>query len=266
MGDQQKKTDTSILLLVAANAVPLVGVIYWQWSAFELVSIYWFENVVIGAINVLKMLTSSADVSALTQKFHDKMGSLQAYIPETEMEDAAQELESLSNQGKTISIANHISKVFLIPFFAFHYGFFCMVHGMFVFALLGNQDLPLETSEGGNFAGPLSGLGDMIGMILSGPGLWAAIALVISHLGSFWMNYLGKGEFRWASAITLMVTPYGRIVILHMAIIIGGFLIATCGSPVLLMAILVIGKTILDVFFHKRSHKKMAKKPLLQTS
>ena len=39
--------------LLAANLVPLCGVLWWQWSVSSVIVLYWFENIVIGVINVL---------------------------------------------------------------------------------------------------------------------------------------------------------------------------------------------------------------------
>ena len=33
----------SVLILVAANLVPLIGVIFWGWDAFVLLMLYWLE-------------------------------------------------------------------------------------------------------------------------------------------------------------------------------------------------------------------------------
>jgi hypothetical protein len=46
----------SALALVLANAIPLVGVLAFHWSIFAVVLLYWCENVVVGAVNVLKIL------------------------------------------------------------------------------------------------------------------------------------------------------------------------------------------------------------------
>ena len=35
--------------------MPLVGVVAFHWTVFSVILLYWFENVVIGAFNVLKM-------------------------------------------------------------------------------------------------------------------------------------------------------------------------------------------------------------------
>ncbi len=43
-------------LLVALNLVPLVGVIFWGWQSFDLIFLYWMENVVIGIFTVGRMV------------------------------------------------------------------------------------------------------------------------------------------------------------------------------------------------------------------
>jgi len=46
----------SVIALVAANLVPLVGVFLFHWEVFPLLFLFWMENVVVGVSNVLKML------------------------------------------------------------------------------------------------------------------------------------------------------------------------------------------------------------------
>jgi hypothetical protein len=55
-----------------------------------------------------------------------------------------------------------------------------------------------------------------------------------------------------------MHAPYGRIVVLHIAIILGAFAIAAVGSSVGLLILLIIGKIIIDAKLHIRSHKKLS--------
>jgi hypothetical protein len=47
----------SAWVLVAANLVPLAGVLLWGWDAFALIALFWMENVVLGAFFVLRMLS-----------------------------------------------------------------------------------------------------------------------------------------------------------------------------------------------------------------
>lgn len=46
----------SALVLLAANLVPLYGVLALDWPVFPLILLFWIENVVVGAFNVLRML------------------------------------------------------------------------------------------------------------------------------------------------------------------------------------------------------------------
>ena len=62
------KLSDSGFALIVANLVPLIGVLFWSWSVSSILILYWFENVVIGIINVAKIITSSASEGAQQQK------------------------------------------------------------------------------------------------------------------------------------------------------------------------------------------------------
>jgi len=46
----------SAVLLLASNFLPLIGVIWWEWSPFLVLALYWSENVAVGVTSALKML------------------------------------------------------------------------------------------------------------------------------------------------------------------------------------------------------------------
>ena len=55
------KTDwqrPSVIALVLANLVPVFGVFYFHWEVFPLMFLFWSENVIIGAFNVLRMIVA----------------------------------------------------------------------------------------------------------------------------------------------------------------------------------------------------------------
>lgn len=52
-----------------------------------------------------------------------------------------------------------------------------------------------------------------------------------------------------------MMAPYGRIAILHIAILFGGFGVAALGSPLPLLLMLVVMKLAVDVWLHRREHR-----------
>ena len=116
--------------LIAANALPLLGVLFLGWDAFSIVILYWTENVVIGAINVLKMITCSPDADLLVLGNVDPKDKLNSERMERSRGDSV----------RVLRLANHGSKLFFIPFFIFHYGLFCFVHGVFIFAIFGREE------------------------------------------------------------------------------------------------------------------------------
>ncbi len=48
----------SSIALVLANLMPLGGVFLFDWQVFDILMLYWAENVVIGVVNVLRMSVS----------------------------------------------------------------------------------------------------------------------------------------------------------------------------------------------------------------
>lgn len=137
-------------------------------------------------------------------------------------------------------------KLFFVPFFCVHYGIFTLVHGGFVFALFGT-----DFREAKGFLPDFYSLRDLV--LNQHLGL-AAFGLLVSHGFSFVTNYLLNGAYRTASLPLLMMQPYGRVVVLHIAIIGGGFLVMAMGKPVVGLALLIALKIGLDVLAHAKQH------------
>jgi hypothetical protein len=214
--------DIPVIILLTANAIPLFGVLFLRWDIFYIVILYWAENVVIGFYNVLKMVFAA--------------------VPHPFM---------------------HLGKLFLIPFFIVHYGGFTAVHGFFVLALFhkDGQGPPMDGMNWPCFLVFVQMLFNVIGYMYSviPPQVkLAVLALFVSHGVSFVQNYLLKGEYITAKPDKLMGSPYGRVVVMHITILAGGFLTMAVGSPAALLVILIVLKTILDISLHNREHKKAA--------
>lgn len=231
---------TSALALLAANVLPLFGVLFWGWDAFVIVVLYWVENVVIGMINILKMITCCPDPETMDWSTLGKPERVAA------IRGAFNELGGLAGKAK---LAHHASKLFLVPFFAFHYGMFCFVHGVFVLALFGQDKF---------IGGPLEEFHEFSRVVSEHHLGWAVAALAASHLLSYFVNFLGRGEYRRTAVPILMMQPYGRVVVLHLAILFGGFVAMSLGSNVGVLSILVVGKTLLDLKFHLRERERNA--------
>lgn len=139
-----------------------------------------------------------------------------------------------------------IQRLFLVPFFCVHYGMFCLVHGVFVWALFG---------PAGSVKGPVRPE-TLREVIVSEHLHWAALALAVSHGFSFLSNYLGRGEYRRARLDQLMAAPYARVVVLHVVLLAGGFLTQAAGSPLWALLLLVVLKTGTDLWAHLRERRR----------
>lgn len=49
----------AVVTLIAANVVPLVGVLAWDWSIGTILVLYWLENGIIGVSNVVRMVVAA---------------------------------------------------------------------------------------------------------------------------------------------------------------------------------------------------------------
>ena len=59
----------SAVFLVAANLVPLLGVLLWDWDVFLLLLLFWCENVVIGIFGIARMIVAGKTESAAESLF-----------------------------------------------------------------------------------------------------------------------------------------------------------------------------------------------------
>jgi flagellar biosynthesis component FlhA len=84
----------------------------------------------------------------------------------------------------------------------------------------------------------------------------AAAALAVSHTASFLVNFVGNKEYLDAAPDRQMFRPYSRVVVLHVTILGVGFLAAYLGTPLASLILMVILKTIIDLWTHVREHRK----------
>jgi hypothetical protein len=257
-----RRFKASAVTLIVANLVPLIGVLFWDWDAFEIVALYWTENVVIGLINVLKMITCASQPAMINwdRVFTPaEMAALENTlgIPPSSPEDSSQlekiqaAMEKAHKPDVKFSLPGGIRQPHEILQFVLFYGGACLLHGMIVLTVFGHQNVMGEPIKA------------VVGLSKSAyqQFLLPVLALAASHLYSFFVNYLARGEYRRVTVGSLLVHPYGRVVVLHLAILFAGFIAATLGSPLPFLVLLVIGKTALDLMFHLREREQNAAEP-----
>jgi len=52
---------SSLIILVAANLLPVVGVFLWDWDVFLLLLLFWCENVVIGLFGIARLVVAASN-------------------------------------------------------------------------------------------------------------------------------------------------------------------------------------------------------------
>ena len=233
----------AVVALIVANAIPLFGALFLGWNVWMILIVYWLENGIVGVFNLLKILRAEGN---------------------------ADPTSNWRMNGKPMAA---VGRAGIASFFVLHYGLFWLVHGVFVltmplFAGMASEpSLPhLLIEVDGQFVDgvfqPVAAPGaEMTAGFQVGAVVFAVIALAISHGLSYWFNYLGRREYRRASPAGQMFAPYGRLVVLHITIILGGMAIAVTGAPAATLAILVVLKTVMDIGCHLAEHRNKAAPP-----
>ena len=266
----------SAIALVIANAIPLVGVLFLGWSLITILVLYWVENGIVGFWNIPKIALAQGSIVPPLPEMPPSAAQAATFSDEQadSLQEAWQRARERQAQGLTAAGSSPILARFsMIPraglaiFFLVHYGMFWLVHGIFVFALPTFVGLrngacdPAIFPDPGEFPGAAGAIGSVVGACSSSFGeiAWASVligaaALFVSHGASFLLNYIGNGEYQRTSAPRQMTAAYGRVIVLHLTILFGAFVIAALGSPIGLLLLLVVLKTALDLGLHRREH------------
>lgn len=187
-----------LALVVVLNLIPVAGVIFWGWSAFALIVLYWLENLVIGVRTLASMFASAA----------------------------------MKGGG------SWLGTFFTGAFFVFHYGLFCFVHGIFVMALFGS-------GAGGDSIVDLAGA---VGTLFATQtNLLIGFASIVAWQVVQFIRFLVGGDVRASNAMELMASPYPRIAVLHMTILLGGFVLLLLNQPVAGIVVLALIKAAYDI-------------------
>jgi len=208
----------SILALIAANLVPLIGVLFYQWDATLVLALFWVENLIIGSFNLVKMLILAARHRKFSELFQCAFFVLHFGLFCAVHGTLLWDLLGLG----TIDPGLHFEKVPTGPLALFAEG---------AVVLLGFIEIHGST-------------------ILLGIG-----ALFLSHFVSFIENFILRGEFATLKTQQLMARPYGHILAMHVGLIAGAIAINKFGSTIALLVVMVGFKFAVDIAQHKRRHK-----------
>ncbi|AKE52457.1 DUF6498-containing protein [Kangiella geojedonensis] len=194
---QERSITPGSIALALANIVPLIGVLLGYWNAFDIIFLYWFENIIIGLFTVCRM-TIRPDTPAFF-----KFGGL-----------------------------------FLGAFFCVHYGFFTYGHGSFIASFFDEQLLGTDSGINSNIL-------NVAGYMLSQRGIQITIAaMFLAHIVEYIIAYRHRDI---ETAPKEMFKPYKRIIVLHIAIIFGGFIATMLDNSIGVALVMIALKTYFDL-------------------
>lgn len=222
-------SNPSSLVLIVVNLLPIGGVLWFDWSVLEILLLYWTESVIIGVINVLRMLASRPD--QVLAGFHGRRGRIPPVLTEQDKSGSP-----LPRRGL---------KAFLVPFFILHFGMFCYAHLTAVASIFSERGVSRSLLD---VLPPFANLTFWL----------VAASIFLSHFFSFLTNYLGKGEYRRTGLAALMKRPYGRIVVMHITVIVGAAVVSWLGDQLAMLIVLVAVKTLIDLKLHNRERLVLA--------
>lgn len=233
----------TLVMLVGANLFPLVALLQGVWQAGDVLVTYWLENVAVGVWQLVKLATAEGPnpVPADDSGAAVPPGSIPATL-----------------NGRPIQLSASVARLVVSCFFAVHYGMFTLVHGFFTFMLAHRSGT--------------SGSVRSFAVVL--------LVLLFSHGLSTAIHWFARGERHTQGLAATMKEPYGRIVVLHLAVLGSSFLLLGTASPqgpsvsqtgglgalaptpsVLPGVLLIALKTALDAGLHLRTHRSSAPAP-----
>lgn len=225
---QKNSKNISTISLIIANLVPLAGVLFWDWSIFQIFLLYWAESGVIGFYNIPKMLIVSIyrkGLAVISDKPTEIISNLDVSYP------------------KYLALGLGI---FDTIFFIIHFGVFLVAHLAFINGVFGN----IPEMTGGELFPPIQFFIALLYSISGG-----LISLFISHTISFFSNFIGQKEYLNTTISRQMYAPYPRVLVMHVSIILGGIATQLLGFKAAAFVVLIICKTVLDLILHKKEHQ-----------
>lgn len=128
--------------------------------------------------------------------------------------------------------------LFMSGFFTVHYGMFCFVHGVFLRSFDANSGSSVMETPVALVNWALS----------SGQSLPVFVLAIIAVNGAYYVvDFLGKGQYQRENVGKLLFEPYGRIMTLHIAILLGGGLAVAMGEPLLGVLLLIILRVVFGI-------------------
>ena len=206
-GAPQSSKLGAVVFALLINAVPLVGVLYFEWSAINVIVLYWFENLLIGFCTLIRLIAHRAWTRKRGYWRHsNRLG---------------------------VQVDNKPAEMGLIGEYAIGTFGFTLAHGIFVggIVLIVHQNYPDQAMWQLSWQQVLRGALTIAAFL----GIELAVDLTRIRGASF------------AALRDYAQARMGRVIVLHLAIIFGMFAMAMSHSPMGILYVLIGIKTCADL-------------------
>src|SRR3990172_1084297 len=199
--------------VLATSLVPLAGVLWFGWSASTLLAVFWGETLLAGTANVLRI------------GLHRRLTRAQGHWRRQLQDSSKRAIGKNEPKSETTFLAEYAMILYV----------FTLAHGLFlgIFLIILNQNCRGE--------GPSPWQIDVESFR---SGILAVAGITVLEL-LYDLLSLGQQPFSWLKA-RVQVT-LGRVVILHLVVIFGAFLMMRFETPMSFLGILVGLKALMDL-------------------
>jgi len=187
----------SLVMIVQANLVPVVGVFWFGWDPFLVVFAYWMEGAVVGLFTLLKIVWA-----------------LPGYDPTPGTS------VSYKRKGKDVSMrftATEMSKRAVVLAFVGVYGGLMLFYGLFLLMFLGGEGTMAKVTA--RLSAVSTGLLIML------------LFMLIQHAWSFYTDFVRGPEWAKSDPVFHFWRPFGRFILLHLLVVFGGVVIHGLSLP-----------------------------------
>jgi hypothetical protein len=205
-----------IAIVLISNLIPLIGVVYWGWSTFVLLMLYWAETVIIAFWTLMRILIGGD----FARNFFGEI----------------------------------LGRLFFFAFFLVHSCGFMLGHFIFLWAFYsGKRGYSTQLSEAffqtmpeEFWKGIVLANGLLIPLAVSFIGRGIAFVIEMARL-PLWKRLVDRDPIESRAAGALVGGLYTRIVIMHL-VILGGAALAQKYGALAPLVLLIAAKTFVDIW------------------
>lgn len=205
-----------IAIVLISNLIPLIGVMYWGWSTFVLLMLYWAETVLIAFWTLMRILIGG---------------------------DFAKNF-----------LGEILGRLFFFGFFLVHSSGFMLGHFIFLWAFYSGKpglttrldEAFFQTMPNEFWNGIVIANGLLIPLAISFIGRGIAFVIEMAKL-PLWRRLVDQDSYEGKQAGALVGGLYTRIIIMHL-VILGGAALAQKYGALAPLVLLIAAKTFVDIW------------------